>query len=333
MQTTLLIAPEFAQGEWLNSPAPILLHALRGRLVLVQFWHYASLRSLRALDAFVRMAQRYAETDVRFILVHVPRFAFERETPLITAALQARSLHLPTQLDNDYGTARAFGVRRLPLTALVDEMGIVRYTSDDVLDELDHDVHRRLVEAKRTVGLPAPLAQPLPFGIERANTPARITDIDTGSRGGALGNAEGYATQATMLYARARQRLPDRFYLEGAWRAGEQHVMYSGSTEGVIHLPYNGRAVYAVLAPHHEQIERLLHPRTISIEVWQDERPLSENQRGEDLTPDARVLVDRPRLYQLVRNAKDGAHELTLRLRDHGAAVYAFSVWHDESAE
>lgn len=34
-------APEFPEGlEWLNTPAPLSLAALRGKLILIEFWTF-----------------------------------------------------------------------------------------------------------------------------------------------------------------------------------------------------------------------------------------------------------------------------------------------------
>ena len=44
-----------------------------------------------------------------------------------------------------------------------------------------------------------------------------------------------------------------------------------------------------------------------------------------DVTADGRVLVDRPRMYNLVRNPDFEQHELTLRITMRGFGLYAFS--------
>jgi hypothetical protein len=69
----------------------------------------------------------------------------------------------------------------------------------------------------------------------------------------------------------------------------------------------------------------MLHPATVGVEVFQDDGPIGESVRGDDLTEDGRVLVDRPRMYNLIRNAGFERHELTLRVKARGFAVYAFS--------
>jgi hypothetical protein len=69
----------------------------------------------------------------------------------------------------------------------------------------------------------------------------------------------------------------------------------------------------------------MLHPQVVDVEIWQDDLPLPEASRGSDVTAEGRVLVDRPRMYNLVRNPGFEQHELSLRVRKRGFAFYSFS--------
>ena len=88
-------------------------------------------------------------------------------------------------------------------------------------------------------------------------------------------------------------------------------------------LPYEYDV--AVLSPHAETIERMLHPEVVTVEIWQDDLPLPDALRGADVTEDGRVLADRPRMFNLIRNPGFERHELTLRVKVRGFALYAFS--------
>ena len=80
-----------------------------------------------------------------------------------------------------------------------------------------------------------------------------------------------------------------------------------------------------MLSPHHDAVERMLHPVALSVEIWQDDLPLSADQRGADVTEDGRLLLDRPRVYHLIRNPGFECHELTLRVHTRGFTLYKFS--------
>ncbi|MCA9903888.1 MAG: hypothetical protein KC547_08530 [Anaerolineae bacterium] len=144
---------------------------------------------------------------------------------------------------------------------------------------------------------------------------------------GALGNPEGYSLRAPILYRLPEQRPTGYFYIQGAWQAGEEQLTYVGQTEGIIHMPYEAAEIFAVFSPHHELVERMLNPDAISVEIWQDDRPLTEDQRGDDVAATGHVMIDRPRVYHLIRNRRQEAHELMLRVRSGGFSVYVFSLW------
>ena len=150
-------------------------------------------------------------------------------------------------------------------------------------------------------------------------------ELYAGLNNGALGNAQGYASGAPMLYAMPEQRQRGAFYVEGAWQAGREYLVFQGHTSGLIQLPYEAVEVNAVLTSHVETVERMLHPQIVEVEIWQDGLPLSVENRGDDVTADGRVLVDRPRMYNLVRNPGFEQHELTLRLTRRGFGLYALS--------
>jgi hypothetical protein len=110
--------------------------------------------------------------------------------------------------------------------------------------------------------------------------------------------------------------------VQGAWIAADEYLMYQGQTGGIVQIPYEAKEVYAVLSPHADTVERMIHPEPIAIDVWQDEQPIFADRRGVDLTEDGRVWIDRPRPYNLVRNPGLERHELTLRVSSKGFTLY-----------
>ena len=75
----LRIAPE-VQGatQWLNSP-PLQLSALRGKVVLVDFWTYSCINCLRTLPYLKAWDEKYRAQGLVIIGVHAPEFAFEKD--------------------------------------------------------------------------------------------------------------------------------------------------------------------------------------------------------------------------------------------------------------
>ncbi len=318
-------APEFGTGDWLNS-TPLTMSGLRGRAVLVDFWEYSCVNCLRTLPYLREWHNRYGKW-LTIVGVHSPEFPFGRERQQIDMAVRELEIRYPVLLDNDFRTWDAFANRFWPAKYLIDEQGYIRYQSHGeggygLFEQAIQDV---LLEADSNLVLP-PIMQSLraedaPGAVCYRPTPELHGGLDKG----ALGNPEGYASHAPVVYTMPKERQRGEFYVSGAWQAGEQFIAYQGKTEAVIQLPYEAVEVNAVLSPHAELVERMLHPEMVSVEIWQDDKPLSEAIRGTDVAEEGRVLVDRPRMYNLVRNPGFEQHELTLRVKSHGFALYAFS--------
>ena len=64
---------------WLNSP-PLTPQALRGKVVLVDFWTYSCINCLRSLPYVKAWAAKYKDHGLVVIGVHAPEFAFEKRS-------------------------------------------------------------------------------------------------------------------------------------------------------------------------------------------------------------------------------------------------------------
>ncbi|RMF77846.1 MAG: hypothetical protein D6737_16505 [Chloroflexi bacterium] len=322
-----LRAPEFGRGEWLNVDRPLTMRGLRGSAVLVDIWEYSCVNCLRTLPYIREWHNRYADKGLTIIGVHTPEFAFGRERQQIEQAIDEFEIPYPVLMDNDYQTWDAFANRFWPAKYLIDHDGYIRYQShgEGGYGAFEQAIQAVLREKDSTLDLP-PIMQPFrdedrPGAVCYRPTP----ELHGGLVHGALGNPEGYARGAPMLYRMPDKRPPHAFYVSGAWQAGSHFIEYQGQSAAFVNLPYEAVEVNAVLTPHVQTVERMLNPEPVAVEVWQDEQPLDETIRGLDVTPDGRVIVDRPRMYNLVRNLGFEQHELTLRVHTRGFAMYAFS--------
>jgi len=98
---------------WLNSPA-LTPQALKGKVVLVDFWTYSCINCLRALPYVKRWSERYGSQGLVVIGVHTPEFAFEKREANVRKAVKDLGLAYPVALDNDYGVWRAFNNNSWP---------------------------------------------------------------------------------------------------------------------------------------------------------------------------------------------------------------------------
>jgi thiol-disulfide isomerase/thioredoxin len=123
-------APELIGVDpWLNVPdgEPLKLTALRGRVVLLEFWTFACVNCQRTLSFLRRMYERY-QPDLTVVGVHSPEFAFERSVQNVERAVRQHGLEYPVGLDNEFLAWNAYGNRYWPTMYLIDRAGQIRYT-------------------------------------------------------------------------------------------------------------------------------------------------------------------------------------------------------------
>src|SRR4051794_15245222 len=118
--------PSFGAGTaWLNSE-PLDPAALRGRVVLVDFWTLTCINWLRT-EPYVRAwSQAYRDDGLVVVGVHTPEFAFEHDLDLVRLAIREREIDYPVLVDNDYGVWSAFDNHYWPALYVVDREGIIR---------------------------------------------------------------------------------------------------------------------------------------------------------------------------------------------------------------
>ena len=123
-------APAFAGiSAWLNTRggAPVVLSALRGKVVLVNFWTFSCINCQRALPAVRSWYLRYHASGLEVVGVHTPESAYEHDLANVRAAVSDDGISYPVALDNSSSTWRAYGNSYWPAEYLVDARGIQRH--------------------------------------------------------------------------------------------------------------------------------------------------------------------------------------------------------------
>ena len=111
---------------WLNS-APLSRKSLRGRVVLVNFWTYTCINSLRPLPYVKSWAAKYKDAGLVVIGVHTPEFSFEHEPTNVEAAVRNLNVVFPVAIDSKYAIWQSFNNQAWPAQYLVDAKGRIRY--------------------------------------------------------------------------------------------------------------------------------------------------------------------------------------------------------------
>jgi thiol-disulfide isomerase/thioredoxin len=151
-------APEF-QGiaTWQNSP-PLKMEALRGKVVLVDFWTYTCSNCLNQLPHVKEWHDKFKDQGLVVIGVHTPEYAFEKSTPNVQEAIRKLRITHAVAQDNDYATWRAYGNQYWPALYLIDKQGRIVYThfGEGRYGETEGRIKALLAESSAPAAAPAP---------------------------------------------------------------------------------------------------------------------------------------------------------------------------------
>ena len=121
-------APELTNDVWINSPQPLRLAGLRGKVVLLEMWTFGCINCQNTLSTVKDWYARYADHELVVIGNHYPEFSYERDLTNLKAAVQSAGILYPVAQDNDGVTWRAFDNLYWPTMYLIDKRGHLRYT-------------------------------------------------------------------------------------------------------------------------------------------------------------------------------------------------------------
>lgn len=82
--------------------------------VLVHFFDFAQLNSVRTLPYLIEWARRYREAGLRVIGVQAPRFPFGGEPAVVTAGLERLGIDFPVAIDAERDLWHAYGCEGWP---------------------------------------------------------------------------------------------------------------------------------------------------------------------------------------------------------------------------
>jgi cytochrome c biogenesis protein CcdA/thiol-disulfide isomerase/thioredoxin len=119
-------APDFAGiSAWINS-RPETVSALRGNVVLVDFWTYSCINCLRTLPHLKAWDTAYRKAGLRIVGVYTPEFAFEHVASNVRKATRELGVRYAVAIDNQYKTWDAYQNGAWPTEYLVDRRGHIR---------------------------------------------------------------------------------------------------------------------------------------------------------------------------------------------------------------
>ena len=287
--------PAFKVERWVNSP-PLSPEALRGKVVLIDFWEYTCINWIRTAPYVKAWHRDYANLGLVVVGVHAPEFEFGKRAEHIDRGIREHGLTYPIALDNDFATWRALGNDAWPAKYLFDAQGklVKRWAGEGRYGEIDAEIRRLLVAARPETALPA--ISPEVNAFARTGEPS-------------------YRGITNETYVGGDRREPGTVTFEGDWQTARQYVELRKGT-GKIVLPFTAGEVNLVMQPGPSG--------TAAITVLIDGKPVGE-ARGADVGPDGAAHFDRSGMIRLVARAPRGRHVLTLVASEPGVRAFVFT--------
>ena len=280
---------------WLNAE-PLMLDALSGKVVAVDFWTFTCVNWLRTLPYLRAWAATYADKGLVVVGVHTPEFEVEHDLDNVRTAVRDMGIEYAVAIDNDYAIWNAFGNQYWPALYIADAQGRIRHhhfgEGDDAKSE---QAIRHLLMDAGAVDLPPDLAAVEVRGIE---VPSDWHNVRSGetyvgyARGEGFASPEGAAYDESRVYTAPSDLRLNEWALAGEWTVGRE-VAVSNATNGRVAFRFHARDLNLILAPPSKNT-------SVQFCVSLDGQAPND-AHGLDADAEGNGVVRETRLYQLIR--------------------------------
>jgi thiol-disulfide isomerase/thioredoxin len=179
-------APEITGGRgWLNTDKPLSLAALKGKVVLLDFWTYGCINCIHIIPDLKKLEEKYANQLV-VIGVHSAKFENEKETENIRRIILRYEIEHPVYNDAEFKVWQSYGVRAWPTQILIDPAGYVigSISGEGNYDPIDRAIGKAVDDFRKRGELNE---EPLKLTLERA----KIGSLPLAFPGKVLADAKG----------------------------------------------------------------------------------------------------------------------------------------------
>ena len=306
--------------EWLNSP-PLTAPALRGKVVLIDFWTYTCINWLRTAPYVRAWAEKYKDQGLVVIGVHAPEFTFEKNINNVRWAVKEMRIDYPVAVDNDHAIWRAFNNQYWPALYFVDSQGRVRHHhfGEGSYEQSEMIIQQLLAEAGNG-------------GIDHEPVSVDARGIEAAADWGSLKSAENYVghertenfaspggvtlDMPRMYQLPAMLRL-NEWALSGNWTVKKENAVLNKPNGGISYR-FHARDLHLVMGP-------AAPGTTVRFRVQIDGQPLGA-AHGIDVDEEGNGVVTEQRLYQLIRQPKPiGDRQFEIEFLGSGVEVFAFT--------
>ncbi len=305
------VAPQFVGTQsWFNTPGgkSLSLTALRGRVVLVDFWTYSCINCIRTLPYLNAWNARYASKGLEIVGVHTPEFPFEHSAANVQEAIRQNGISYPVVQDNNYSTWNAYNNEYWPAEYLIDAKGRIRLTDfgEGEYAAKERAIRSLLVEAgAEGLGQATKVAAQAPSAAEV--TPESYLGAEKAER-----FENGPLHPGLRDFGSGAPPAREHLRYEGNWRLRAESA--EAVAAGRLQLSFFARRVFLVAGSAHG---------TGSARVLLDGHPIPAAESGADVRAGT-ASIGFQRLYRLVELPRVERHVLSVQASP-GVSVYSFT--------
>jgi thiol-disulfide isomerase/thioredoxin len=306
--------------SWLNGPA-LTAASLHGKVVLVDFWTFSCINSLRPLPYLRAWADKYQAQGLVVIAVQSPEFAFEQRLDSIRDAVSRHAMRFPIAVDNGHRVWNAFRNVYWPSIYLIDTQGRVRYHrfGEGDYDLTERAIQQLLAEAGAS-GVDRNLVSVHGEGVEAAPDWDDVKSPETYlgyARTERFASPGGAAQDVRHAYTAPPSLDLNDWALSGEWTMGAEATTVR-KANGRLLFRFHARDLHLVAGP-------TTRGTPVRFRVFIDGKPPGASH-GADTDEQGNGTIDGHRLYQLIRQkAPIGDRTFEIEFLGAGADVFAFT--------
>ena len=307
-------------GAWLNSP-PLKTSSLRGKVIVVNFWTYTCINSLRALPYLRAWEEKYKDQGLVVLGVHTPEFEFEKNVDNVRHALRDLKIDYPVALDSEHAVWRGFKNDTWPAFYFVDAGGNIRHsqfgegnygTAERAIQKLlaesgAKDVDERLVSVEGR-------------GVEAAADWDQLKSPETylgALESTAFGSSRSGLLGRRHVYVAPELSNVNDWALDGVWTVGKKSAVLN-KANGRVAYRFHARDLHLVMGPAKKGT-------SVPFRVLIDGQPPGA-AHGIDVDTDGIGKVNEQRMYQLIRQPETIIdRQFEIEFLEPGVEVYVFT--------
>jgi thiol-disulfide isomerase/thioredoxin len=231
---------------------PSTARGLRGSVVLVNFWTFSCINSIRVLPYLRAWAAKYKNQGLVVIGVQAPEFEFEKNIDNVRWAVKDRMIDYPIAIDNDLAICRAFDNNYWPALYFVDARGHIRHHQFGEGDyEHSEIVIQQLLADAGAQGVGHELAKVEGVGIEAAPDWADLRSPESYvgyEQAANFASPGGEAWDKRHVYAGPSTLKLNHWALSGDWTAKKQFALLNAAN-GQITYRFHARDLHLIMGP------------------------------------------------------------------------------------